>query len=77
LLDLNLWALKHEGRDKYVAETAHIGPGVVIETSVVGAGAVIGAGSVLKNSVVFAGATVPPDRLLEDVIVTESDICRT
>ena len=76
LLDLNLWALKHEGLDRYIADTARIGPGAVIEHSVVGAGAVVRAGAVLKNSVVFAGATVSPERRLEDVLVTESDICR-
>ncbi len=77
LLDLNLWALKHEGLDRYIAESAQIGSGAVVEESVIGAGAIVGARSVLKNSVVFAGATVPPDCRLENVIITESDICRT
>ncbi len=76
LLDLNLWALNHEGLDKYVAETAEIGSGAVIEKAVVGAGAVLGARAVVRNSVVFAGAQIPDDCVLENVIVTESDVCR-
>jgi len=76
LLDLNLWALEHEGLDKYVAETAEIAAGAVIENAVVGAGAIIGGRAVVRNSVVFAGARVPEDSVLDNVIVTESDICR-
>lgn len=76
LLDLNLWALNHEGLDKYVADSAEVGSGAVIETAVVGAGAVIGARAVVRNSVVFAGAHVPEGCELENVIVTESDVCR-
>ncbi|MEA3365456.1 MAG: hypothetical protein U9Q79_07430, partial [Candidatus Hydrogenedentes bacterium] len=76
LLDLNLWALEHEGMDKYVAETAEIAAGAVLENAVVGAGAIIGARAVVRNSVVFAGARVPDDAVLDNVIVTESDICR-
>jgi ADP-glucose pyrophosphorylase len=76
LLDLNLWALEHENLDKYVAETAEVAAGAVIENAVVGAGAIIGARAVVRNSVVFAGARVPEDALLENVIVTESGVCR-
>jgi NDP-sugar pyrophosphorylase family protein len=76
LLDLNLWALKHEGLDRYVAESALVGEGTTVERSVVGAGAVIGEGCVLKESVVFAGATVPAGSVLENALATDSDICR-
>ncbi|MFO7973528.1 MAG: sugar phosphate nucleotidyltransferase [Candidatus Hydrogenedentota bacterium] len=76
LLDLNLWALEHEGLEKYVAETAQIGSGAVLEKSVVGAGAIIGAGAVVRKSVIFPGGRVPGDCVLENVIVTESEVCR-
>ncbi len=76
LLDMNLWALEHEGLDNYISDTARVDRGAVIKHTVVGAGATIGNGAVLKNTVVFAGADVPPDCRLEEAIVTECGVCR-
>jgi mannose-1-phosphate guanylyltransferase len=59
---------RHE-RVEPVHPTADMGPGVLVESAVVGAGARVGAGTTLTRSVILPAATVGAGALVEDTIV--------
>lgn len=76
VLTANLWILRREGIDRYVAESAKVGEGVTLEDTVIGGDAVVGSGASLKNTVVFARAVVPENARLDGALVTESGVHR-
>ncbi len=74
LREVNLAALRHEGLDYLLADSAIISPSARVLHSVVGSNAVVGDGANLRNSVVFAGGVVPSGADLDGAIVTESEV---
>ena len=64
-----LRGLRRHDRCVAVHPDAHLGDGVVVEESIVGAGAVVGDGTVLRRSVLLPGAVVEAHARVADSVV--------
>ncbi|MBL8725769.1 MAG: NTP transferase domain-containing protein [Planctomycetes bacterium] len=75
LLELNLRLLDKRGSGAYVAPTARLGSGAVVERSVAMAGATVGAGAELRECLLFPGARVPDGkRALRTIFTPDTEI---
>jgi dTDP-glucose pyrophosphorylase len=70
LLELNLRLLQKRGSGSYVAPTARLGPGAVLQRTVAMAGAEVGAGAELRECLLFPGARVPDGKQARRSIFT-------